>query len=278
MKTISSIETIIRITISLFIIALMVNSCQSIPQNSVPLLIQANRQSIVKIVSIKTNESGQKKPIVIGTGFVVETGIAVTAAHVVKKYQNGSFYLLPEDQNELSSQNIAHIVAIEYTHDLALITSQVIDNLPPMQIGTSNDFRIGEDALILGFPLNDPTLTASKGMLSAISEFALSDDDPKTTTRMIKIDASINKGNSGGPIIHIASGKVIGVVCLKAGTLSNKLKVFRAKKPKARIKLSGDDPIELLKHTITEMEYNLQLGLGYGVNTSYLIDLLAKHK
>ena len=265
-----------RSAVVFLIIAFTTTACQSILSKDVPSLIRKSKHSLVRVVVLKINQNGEKKPHVLGTGFVVEPGVAATAAHVVKDLPEGSFFLVPADQeNFIPNQNVARIAVLDLKHDLVLLESPALDNMPSMQLYSTQDVKIGEDVLILGFPLYDATLTATKGMLSATSKKKLLEKD-STITNMFKIDASINKGNSGGPIIHIASGKVIGVACLKEGALSKKLNIFKRKTSRVRIILGGDDPIALLKETLTEMENNLQLGLGYGVNVSYLIDLLEK--
>src|SRR6185436_19186901 len=88
-------------------------------------------------------------------------------------------------------------------------------------------------------------------------------------TRLLKLDASINKGNSGGPVVRISTGKVIGLASLKEGSLQERLQKLMREKPTASISIGGNDPIELIKFIVQDMETNLQLGLGYAVASEH---------
>lgn len=64
--------------------------------------------------------------------------------------------------------------------------------------------KVGEQIGFLGFPFGTIHLTAHLGYVSSVHEEA--------GVEKIQIDGSVNGGNSGGPAINLASGKVIGIV------------------------------------------------------------------
>ena len=73
-----------------------------------------------------------------------------------------------------------------------------------MDFGRSADLALGDDLVILGYPLRLDTLTVTRGVLSA------------RHLGWLQTDATANPGNSGGPAFN-EQGKVIGVVTMKLG-------------------------------------------------------------
>jgi S1-C subfamily serine protease len=167
----------------------------------------------------------------------------------------------------------ASLVAIDRQHDLALLRAEAAASRPALEIEPSTEASIGEDALLFGFPLGDPVLTVSRAMIAAKISRAVTGNPPPTG--LIKLDASVNKGNSGGPVIRISTGKVIGVTSLKVGSVQDRLQKLLQEKHTAETTGDGNDPIELIKAIVADMETNLQLGLGYAIATEHLLPLLA---
>lgn len=136
----------------------------------------------------------------LGSGFVIDRqGHILTNNHVVEeatdirvKFQNGK---------ELK----AKVVGRDPKTDIALIQVSPVPNLPPVTLGDSDRLRVGEWVVAIGNPFGlDQTVTA--GIVSAKDRVIGSGpyDD------FIQTDASINMGNSGGPLFN-AQGEVIGV-------------------------------------------------------------------
>jgi len=139
----------------------------------------------------------------VGTGFLIEDDLIVTAAHVVKDQAAISISL----GTEISS---AQVVGIDEAADLALLRTarpvhgHIFDfvSSPP---------ALGEDVAALGFPL-DADLTFTAGRVSGLNREQTI--GTKTVSNLIQTDAAINPGNSGGPLLTM-DGKVAGVVSSK---------------------------------------------------------------
>src|SRR5207247_8626687 len=80
--------------------------------------------------------------------------------------------------------------------------------LQPIDLGTSHDLQVGQNAFAIGNPFGlDQSLT--KGIISALGR-ELKSDSPRPLKNVIQTDAAVNPGNSGGPLLDSA-GRLIGV-------------------------------------------------------------------
>lgn len=139
-----------------------------------------------------------------GSGFIWNRqGHIVTNYHVI--YGADSIQVVLDDQ----STRDARIIGVDPDHDLAVlqITGKA-DTLMPLDIGNSQDLRVGQRVLAIGNPFGlDHTLTT--GVVSALGRSIKSVND-RTIEGAIQTDAAINPGNSGGPLLNSA-GQLIGV-------------------------------------------------------------------
>lgn len=78
------------------------------------------------------------------------------------------------------------------------------NDLYQFDMGDHNNIKEGEQIIIMGFPFGTKNLTSHVGYVS--SKYL------KNDVNYIKLDASINAGNSGGPLIDIKSTKVVGII------------------------------------------------------------------
>ena len=90
--------------------------------------------------------------------------------------------------------------------DLALLNLRGLIVFQPVDLGDSDTFAVGEDAIAMGFPLGDVlqgSPTTTRGILSAKRT-------SKSGVKLLQIDAAINPGSSGGPLFD-REGRVVGV-------------------------------------------------------------------
>jgi serine protease Do len=144
----------------------------------------------------------------LGSGLVISSdGYVVTNAHVVENAAE-VIVTLPGGQQ--------HEVEDIYTDRLTDIALLKIDghDLPAAKLGNSDDIIIGEWVVALGNPLGlfeigkQPTATA--GIISGLHMDFGHKEPGRVYQDMIQTDASINQGNSGGPLVN-AAGEVIGI-------------------------------------------------------------------
>ncbi|MDC0057007.1 DegQ family serine endoprotease [Alphaproteobacteria bacterium] len=147
-------------------------------------------------------QSPSQRPMIgLGSGFIIDkSGIIITNNHVIEGADEISVIL--SDQNEFS----AELLGRDPKADLAVLKINPGDTkLQQVSFGDSDKARVGDWTIAIGNPLGlGGTVTA--GIVSAISR----DIGNGPYVKFIQTDASINRGNSGGPLFNI-KGEVIGI-------------------------------------------------------------------
>ena len=146
----------------------------------------------------------------VGSGVcVTESGYILTNSHVVNDCDNITLYLSDK------SQTSAKIIYENTVLDLAILKSSKA--LPYLNLGDSDEMCVGQDVLAVGTPLSLTLVhTFTKGIVSALNRTLKVSNDGKEgyMQNLIQHDASLNPGNSGGPLIN-AKGEVVGINTLK---------------------------------------------------------------
>ena len=149
------------------------------------------------VVSINTDKSA-------GTGFIVHSsGYIVTNQHVIADAKQISAI------DHTGKTYTATIVASDSTKDLALLKVDT-DGMSSLELADSDDVTIGSKVIAIGNPLG-LSFSVTEGIVSAIHR-----QGPNGLAAYIQTDVTLNRGNSGGPLINSA-GKVIGVNNFKIG-------------------------------------------------------------
>lgn len=140
-----------------------------------------------------------------GSGFIVsEEGHIVTNHHVIADAT--SIKVTLTDGRSFN----ATLVGSHEASDIAIIKIDDTNAFPVATIGDSDSLRPGDWVLAIGNPYGfEHTVTA--GIVSAL-ERNVNDSNGQaiTTGELIQIDAAINEGNSGGPLIDM-NGNVVGI-------------------------------------------------------------------
>ena len=147
-----------------------------------------------------------------GSGMVIrDEGFIVTNYHVVR----GARTITVSFQEDIDPrQYAADVVSFVAEEDLALlkIRGEEGQRFPTVPLGTSADLMIGERVVAIGNPYGH-THTVSVGIISGLHRDVNVGDGMNGTLHfddLIQTDASINQGNSGGPLLNI-NGELIGV-------------------------------------------------------------------
>ena len=159
------------------------------------------------VVRIQTN-------VGVGTGFIVENdGFIMTNNHVVLNAAGtGNATSIQVGLNDGSTYT-AKVIGTDARSDLALIKIDAT-NLPTLKIGTDENTFVGEDVIAIGYALDlgngAGAPTVSRGIVSAKNRAIDEGTGQNSVLGSIQTDASINHGNSGGPLLNY-NAEVVGV-------------------------------------------------------------------
>lgn len=146
-----------------------------------------------------------------GSGFVLTAdGYIATNYHVIRAANKVKVTLYNGESYD------AAIVGGDEDFDVAVIKIEA-EGLQPVVLGNSDHLNVGDTVLAVGNPLGELTFSMSEGIASSVNRAINVDGTP---FNMIQVDASINHGNSGGPLFN-TYGEVIGIVSAKYSSESN---------------------------------------------------------
>jgi len=153
-----------------------------------------------------------------GSGFVWDDkGRIVTNFHVVQDAlqatQSGVVSIKPSATLRVTMADHtawnARLVGIAPDNDLAVLQIDAPgENLKPLPVGSSSDLEVGQSVYAIGNPFGQ-SLTFTHGIVSALEREIQSVTD-RPIKGVIQTDASLNPGNSGGPLLD-REGRLIGV-------------------------------------------------------------------
>ncbi len=109
----------------------------------------------------------------------------------------------------------AKIIATNATQDLALIKINA-SGLPTVTLGNSDLAAVGETVIAIGNALGQYQNSVTQGIISGLNRSVTASDGSAITgaeslSGLLQTDASINPGDSGGPLIDVSTGTVIGM-------------------------------------------------------------------
>jgi serine protease Do len=141
----------------------------------------------------------ERKASALGSGFIIkESGIVITNNHVIA---NAEDILVRVGDKEYK----AKLIGADPYMDVAVLQMETKDKFKPVKFGDSDLARVGDWAVAIGNPFGlGGTVTA--GIISARNR----DINLTRYDDFIQTDASINQGNSGGPLFNL-KGEVIGI-------------------------------------------------------------------
>jgi len=231
------------------------------------------------------------KRIASGTGFMA-SNLLITNHHVFLGHRDSTVVLAWQPTQDPASRNevqmpYANFAACLVTgsdqknYDFAVLKIPELEQkgLFQFDLVPPNEERIGEQVVVLGFPLEHRNLVCHLG---TISSFYTSGP-----ARVIQLDASVNQSNSGGPLLDAKTGHVLGIVTRKGTGLSRLfdelLSVFdkNVKALEAAKGLIGLGPVDPIAAIITgqhqmktlaaEIQRSANVGIGYAFSVEHLL-------
>jgi putative serine protease PepD len=158
----------------------------------------------------------------IGSGILLSSdGKILTNNHVVAAAADGNGEITITFNDGKTAK--ATIVGRDPASDLAVIQAQGVSGLTPAKLGDSSKVQVGDEVVAIGSP-EGLQGTVTSGIVSALNRpVTVGSDTPQNSPysrtsqstetvqyKAIQTDASLNPGNSGGPLLNL-NGEVIGI-------------------------------------------------------------------
>jgi serine protease Do len=208
-------------------------------------LYQQVHQSVVQVLAL----NGQN-PVSFGSGSIISDGKTVlTCEHCIVQGAQMAIANPAVPRQAL----FGNVIFSDTKADIALLEFQQPIG-PAVTLANSSSCAVGNGAFVIGFPMGITEKTLFSAHIASI------------TSTGLRIDASVNHGNSGGPLFNM-EGEQIGVVNAKHGSLSQFLTQIKNAQPGAMMSIGGIDPVKAIQGLIAEMQKNLNLGIGYAIKT-----------
>lgn len=188
---------------------------------------------------------GSYDTTMVGTGVIVDgSGYILTNSHVVNDGDTKSVTVSLYDGSDVPGT----VLWNDATLDLAVVKIEDTGDLVAAELGDSDTVKIGAYAAAIGNPLGlEFERSMSQGIISGLNRsIAVSDgsysSSATTMEGLMQTDATINSGNSGGPLFN-SKGEVIGINTAKASSgegMGFAIPINVAKPIVAQVKASGN--------------------------------------
>ena len=174
------------------------------PALATSAVVQTVQNSVLKIRGKAPSCSRQLE----GTGFVIAPELVLTNAHVVAGTDETSVEVV--NSRGRTREMTAAVISYDPAVDLAVLYVRGLQ--APALDFVSDAAGVGQDAIVLGYPLDGPfTPTAAKVRDRIQLRGPNIYDSGEVTREVYTVRAVVRSGNSGGPMIR-PDGKVLGVV------------------------------------------------------------------
>jgi Do/DeqQ family serine protease len=200
-----------------------------------------------------------------GSGFVFDDeGRILTNYHVIRDAEKITV-VLDHDPDRESEEFDARVVGFDRHTDIAIIQVDNAKNLPKVKLGDSDKMRVGDWVMAIGTPFGQLQGTVTVGIVSAKGRSDLNIVGGNATYQnYIQTDASINFGNSGGPLVNMA-GEAIGIntaINPSGQGIGFAIPINMARNIMAELIASGRVKYGYLGIALQELDANLAEGMG----------------
>lgn len=234
-----------------------------------------------------------ERVVASGTGFL-SRGLFLTNNHVFSGPDGAMVRLSSQPTSAISSRRSIDIPSWKWieclrtgspesNYDFAVLKLSMLDadDAHQFELRAPTKSRIGDPVALLGFPFGHGNLACHVGIVSSFIE--------RNGVNVIQLDASVNVSNSGGPLIDLASGCVIGIVTRKAHGFTQQLEELKkiasankemadklqlGPKPSAGISMghAARESYDAQVKLIQELERSANVGIGYAFSIEHVLE------
>jgi S1-C subfamily serine protease len=169
------------------------------------LVYQAIQPSLV-LIQVKVPGKDGASENQLGSGVIIDDqGDILTALHVVDGATNIQVTFAD------GTQSSAQVTTKQADNDIAVLSAaQLPQGLVPAVLGNPNTMHVGDDVYAVGNPFGLYS-SMSAGVISGFNRSFQAVGTTQKLNGLIQIDAAVNPGNSGGPLLN-RGGQVIGII------------------------------------------------------------------
>jgi S1-C subfamily serine protease len=249
-------------------------------------LIEKSRSGVMQVLLEKNG-----RWIGFGSAFLTSGGV-LTCSHNIRERSFDAFALRFEEAPSTSPDAYIRIDPNDFIQaespadqrDFAYlkIAEPEFADRHVFDLSDELELKVGDQVLFMGFPFGMPHLTSHLGFVSSLFT--------RGNVEIIQIDGSVNGGNSGGPLLDLQSGKVVGIVTRAVtGFIADQFDMLIDALQKNQDALqqtqgimavqSGDvtiDPMKALRVSQAAMQRiaidlrrSANVGIGYAYNAKY---------
>ena len=252
-------------------------------ENIVTEVAENTLDSVVGITTKTIAQDFLLRPVEVngtGSGIIVDNrGYILTNNHVVEGLATnngqvadlaGEITVVLNDKTTLP----AEVLWRDKGLDLAILKVEPESELKAVKLGDSDGVKIGEKAIAIGNPISlNYGGTVTVGYISGLNR-SVNTTDSGLMENLIQTDASINSGNSGGPLLNI-QGEVIGINTLKlvkGENMSFSIPINTAKPILEEVIETGTfKGVKLGVSIIDAVTYQSVLGVDLGVEEGVIV-------
>jgi len=273
-----------RKTVPIIILALIVlfGSIQS-----AGTAMRAEKMNIIEISRHSSVEISSQIRKSKGSGFLIADQYVATAFHVVatisvsQNMVNWSIH--PDIKVKLPDGEIVSATCVSLPtqadpsplkYDFAVLKLQEKPKKPQVNVKITDEnekVAVGDDIIFSGFPLATPGMVTHKGMISGFDD----------SGNIIILQATINKGNSGGAVLT-SQGKVIGIISMREGGISKGLEELTTHieetSQHGSVTIMGVDPLQSTRAIIQTLDQYISTGIGYAISIKFLRSYITAHQ
>jgi len=173
-----------------------------------PAAFSASVYEIIRpsLVLIETQGPGGEDDTRLGSGVIVDaSGSILTSLHVVADAVNITVTFAD------GTQSSAQVTVAQPVNDIAVLAADTLPEVVvPAVLGNPGSLHIGDEAFAVGNPFGLYG-SISAGVVSGLNRSFTPAGGTQELSGLIQVDAAVNPGNSGGPLVN-RQGQVIGIV------------------------------------------------------------------
>ncbi len=188
--------------------------------------VEDNKNSVVQVVVYYTAEDGKRSILQTGSGIVINNNTILTNYHIVhlsdKNMDNARELVGKKDLNHdallvgiVKQDDVlinASITQESEEKDFALLTLSEVTDRKPAMLGSSASSVTAESVMAIGYPTTKPFGKEGAQLFGASDVNLISGVIAEATSDSIKVSGVISAGNSGGALIRVSTGELIGLL------------------------------------------------------------------